>query len=145
MDKGTEEQLNNPLHGLKLKDLLQELVDHYGWDILADQININSFKSYPSMESSLKFLRKTEWAREKLEIFYLYKYKRLPKPDDQQYLIPPRQRTIYLDQKPRPPAVIEISDKSVEEEEEEKEKRTTTNTTSTKSTESKDPWAKWKE
>ncbi len=104
----TEEQRNNPLHGVKLERLLTELVDHYGWDILASQININCFKSYPSIKSSLKFLRKTDWAREKLEIFYLYKFKRLPKPSDEEYLLPPRSRTIPQDQQPRSPAVITL-------------------------------------
>ena len=75
-----KEQKNNPLHGVKLEVLLTELVEHYGWETLAKAININCFKSNPSIKSSLKFLRKTLWAREKVESFYLYHYKRLPKP-----------------------------------------------------------------
>ena len=90
----TQEQRNNPLHGVKLEALLNELVDNYGWEILADKININCFKNNPSIKSSLKFLRKTEWAREKVERFYLYDYKKLPKPGNDQYDIPPRQRII---------------------------------------------------
>lgn len=101
-----ELQKNNPLHGVKLEVLLTELVEHYGWEILAQAININCFKSNPSIKSSLKFLRRTEWAREKVESFYLYKYKRLPKPDDDQYELPPRDRAIPLNQKPRSPALI---------------------------------------
>ncbi|MGH1372339.1 MAG: VF530 family DNA-binding protein [Cellvibrionaceae bacterium] len=101
-----EEQKNNPLHGVKLEALLTDLVDHYGWEVLASEININCFKSNPSIKSSLKFLRRTEWAREKVEGFYLYKFKRLPKPDDVQYELPPRDRIVPLDQKPRSPAVI---------------------------------------
>ena len=101
-----EVQKNNPLHGLKLEILLTELVDHYGWETLAGALNLNCFKSNPSIPSSLKFLRKTEWAREKVEGFYLYKFKRLPKPDDEQYELPPRDRTIPLSQKPRSPADI---------------------------------------
>ncbi len=64
-------QANNPLHGMKLADILQELVANYGWEYLADHININCFKSEPSIKSSLKFLRRTQWARDKVEAFYL--------------------------------------------------------------------------
>ena len=69
------EQLNNPLHGLKLDTLLDELLAQYGFEILAEYTNINCFKNKPSVISSLKFLRKTEWAREKMERFYLYQFK----------------------------------------------------------------------
>ena len=101
-----EIQHNNPLHGLKLETLLNEIVDYYGWEILADAININCFKQSPSIASSLKFLRKTQWAQEKVEAFYLYQLKGLPKADDEQYELPPRQRSIPLDQKPRKPEEI---------------------------------------
>lgn len=103
-----EEQKNNPLHGIKLEVLLTELVDHYGWEVLADVMNFNCFKSNPGIKSSLKFLRKTPWAREKLEGFYLYKFKRLPKPSDAQYELPPRDRIIPLDEEPRSAAEITI-------------------------------------
>lgn len=105
----TEVQRNNPLHGIKLEALLTELVDHYGWEVLADAMKINCFRSSPSIDSSLKFLRRTAWARERLEGFYLYKYKRLPKPSDEQYDLPPRDRTIPLDQQPRSPAEVEVA------------------------------------
>lgn len=65
------EQPNNPLHGKTLEFILNELVNHYGWEQLADRININCFKSNPSIKSSLTFLRKTPWAREKVERLYL--------------------------------------------------------------------------
>lgn len=97
------EQLNNPLHGLKLDTLLDELISYYGFEILAEYTNINCFKNRATIASSLKFLRKTEWAREKIERFYLYNYKNLPKADDTQYEIPPRQRIIPAHQKPREP------------------------------------------
>jgi len=90
----TQEQKNNPLHGVKLEALLKELVDHYGWQSLGQKINLNCFKNNPSIKSSLKFLRRTEWAREKVERFYLYDFKRLPKARDDQYEIPPRKRII---------------------------------------------------
>lgn len=64
-------QSNNPLHGITLERVVTELVDHYGWDALARQVNINCFKSDPSVKSSLKFLRKTPWAREQVEQLYL--------------------------------------------------------------------------
>ncbi len=59
------------LHGITLESLLTRLVDHYGWDGLAQRIDINCFTSDPSIKSSLKFLRKTPWAREKVEKLYL--------------------------------------------------------------------------
>jgi uncharacterized protein (DUF2132 family) len=67
-----QQQPNNPLHGIKLADILDELVAHYGWEKLGEIININCFKSNPTKNSSLKFLRKTPWAREKVESLYLY-------------------------------------------------------------------------
>ena len=62
---------NDPLHGKTLETILTFLVDHYGWDELASFVNINSFKSNPSIKSSLTFLRKTPWARKKVEELYL--------------------------------------------------------------------------
>jgi len=67
----TDEQPNNPLHGVTLEQVVTKLQQHYGWDGLAQRININCFKSNQSIKSSLKFLRKTEWAREKVESLYL--------------------------------------------------------------------------
>lgn len=66
-----KEQVNNPLHGIKLVDILEYLVAEYWWDELGNLINIQCFKSNPSIKSSLKFLRKTPWAREKVERLYL--------------------------------------------------------------------------
>jgi len=102
----SSEHFNNPLHGVKLETLLNELVSHYGFEILAEYTNINCFKNRPTLASSLKFLKKTEWAREKMERFYLYNYKNLPKADDIQYEIPPRQRVIPAHQKPREPKAL---------------------------------------
>lgn len=64
-------QINNPLHGVTLEVMLTELVEHCGWDELGDRINIRCFNYDPSIKSSLKFLRKTEWARKKVERMYL--------------------------------------------------------------------------
>jgi len=66
-----EEQPNNPLHGIKLAEILDKLVDEYGWEELGDRININCFKSNPTIKSSLKFLRQTQWARDKVEDLYI--------------------------------------------------------------------------
>ena len=65
------EQPNNPLHGVTLEQVVVKLVEHYGWEDLSQQININCFKSDPSIKSSLKFLRKTQWARVKVEALYV--------------------------------------------------------------------------
>ncbi|MCB0464934.1 MAG: DUF2132 domain-containing protein [Aequorivita sp.] len=65
------QQPNNPLHGIKLTDMLEYLVEYYGWEVLGEKIKINSFNSNPSIKSSLTFLRKTPWAREKVEQLYL--------------------------------------------------------------------------
>jgi uncharacterized protein (DUF2132 family) len=66
-----KEQPNNPLHGVKLITILELLVEQVGWEKLAMKININCFKKNPSIKSSLKFLRKTQWARDKVEQLYL--------------------------------------------------------------------------
>ena len=60
------ENPNNPLHGIKLEMIIEKLVEHYGWDELGHRINIRCFNSDSSVKSSLKFLRKTAWAREKV-------------------------------------------------------------------------------
>lgn len=65
------QQANNPLHGVKLADIVEALVEYYGWESLAQQITINCFSQDPSIKSSLKFLRKTPWARTKVEALYL--------------------------------------------------------------------------
>ena len=65
------EQPNNPLHGITLEKLLIQLVDHYGWDELGRQIDIRCFNWEPSIKSSLKFLRKNQWARDQVEALFL--------------------------------------------------------------------------
>lgn len=66
-----EPQPNNPLHGIRLDDMLQHLVEFYGWKELGERITIRCFTHDPSVNSSLKFLRKTPWARERVEGLYL--------------------------------------------------------------------------
>lgn len=65
------DQTNNPLHGVKLAEIVQYLVAEYGWEELGERIKINCFRSNPTIKSSLTFLRKTPWAREKVESLYL--------------------------------------------------------------------------
>jgi len=67
----SDEQPNNPLHGLKLEMIVTRLVEHYGWDELAERVNVNCFKYDSTIRSSLKFLRKTQWARDKVENLYI--------------------------------------------------------------------------
>lgn len=99
---------NNPLHGVSLKELLTELVDHYGFNILFAYLNIQCFNTNPSIQSSLKFLKKTDWAREKVEAFYLYKFKNLPRASDEQFELPPRDRVVPEDQRPGEPAALSL-------------------------------------
>jgi uncharacterized protein (DUF2132 family) len=66
------EQPNNPLHGVTLEMILQQLVSHYGWAELGRQIEIRCFNIDPSIPSSLKFLRRTPWARERVESLYVH-------------------------------------------------------------------------
>ncbi|PCI44592.1 MAG: transporter [Moraxellaceae bacterium] len=67
----TQQQPNNPLHGVTLEQVVVKLEAHFGWPVLADTIAINCFKNDPSVKSSLKFLRKTPWARTKVEDLYV--------------------------------------------------------------------------
>jgi uncharacterized protein (DUF2132 family) len=66
------DQPRNPLHGLTLEAIVTALAEHYGWDGLGQRIPVRCFTSDPSVASSLKFLRKTPWAREKVEGLYLF-------------------------------------------------------------------------
>ena len=69
-------QKNNPLHGFTLESILTSLVEKYGWDELAERTRIKSFIKDPSIKSSLKFLRKTPWAREKVERLFVFSQKK---------------------------------------------------------------------
>lgn len=101
---------NNPLHGLSLKQLTTELVEHYGFAILFAYLNINCFKTNPSIDSSVKFLKKTDWAREKVEAFYLYQFKSLPRASEAQFALPPRDRIVPATDKPGAPAELSLED-----------------------------------
>ena len=67
----SQNQPNNPLHGKKLEQIVTELVEYYGWQALGERIRINCFTKDPSVKSSLKFLRRTQWARDEVEQLYL--------------------------------------------------------------------------
>jgi len=67
----THKQVNNPLHAITLEQVLIKLVEQLGWQEMGNQIDIKCFNSEPSIKSSLKFLRKTAWAREKVESLYI--------------------------------------------------------------------------
>jgi len=69
--QATQEQLDNPFHGVKLAQVLERLVAHYGWEYLGERTNLRCFINNPSMKSSLGFLRRTTWAREHVEDIYL--------------------------------------------------------------------------
>ena len=102
----TDKKTYNPLYGLKLEELLTEISDHYGWELLSEAMQINRFQFHTGMKSTAKFLRVNTWAREKVENFYLYQYKNLPYPNDKQLSIPPRDRQIPCDQTAGEPAEI---------------------------------------
>jgi len=73
----SEEQPKNPLHGITLKAILEDLVSRYSWQELHEKIAINCFVNNPSIKSSLKFLRRTEWARSKVEDLYVKDHARM--------------------------------------------------------------------
>lgn len=99
---------NNPLNGVGLKMMLTELKDYYGFDILFAYLNINCFRTNPSIASSVKFLKKTDWAREKVEEFYLYSFKSLPKASFEESKLSPRARVIPDDQTVGEPAKLSL-------------------------------------
>ena len=148
---------NNPLHGLSLKNLLIEIVDHYGFELLFAYLNINCFNNNPSIDSAVKFLKKTDWAREKVEAFYLYQFKSLPRASAEQFELPPRDRIVPPTQTPGSPAELSLEDadrlrekriKKAALHDQEKSQRAaprkrTANHSNTSASDS-DPWAKWK-
>ncbi|MEZ0123349.1 MAG: VF530 family DNA-binding protein [Candidatus Reddybacter sp.] len=140
---------NNPLHGVGLKNLLIEMVDEYGFEVLFAYLNINCFNTNPSIDSSVKFLKKTDWAREKVEGFYLYELKSLPRASSEQFLLPPRDRVIPEGQVPGNPKKLDLEDaerlrekrakKSAERQQSEGHR-----SEGRRSGKSVDPWGNWK-
>ncbi|MDA9555218.1 VF530 family protein [Pelobium sp.] len=74
MPQEKENQANNPLHGVTLENILTDLVAYVGWEAMAAKVPIKCFSKDPSIKSSLNFLRKTPWARRKVEILYEYRF-----------------------------------------------------------------------
>ena len=101
---------NNPLHGVGLKEVLIELESQYGYEMLFAYLNVNCFKNNPSIESSVKFLKKTDWARDKVEAFYMYEFKSLPRVSSEQFSIPPRDRIVPEGQMPGEPKELSLED-----------------------------------
>jgi uncharacterized protein (DUF2132 family) len=154
----------NPLHGLSLKNLLIELVDHYGFEILFAYLNINCFKTNPSIDSSVKFLKKTDWAREKVESFYLYQLKSLPRASNEQFELSPRDRVIPEGQVPGEPAELDLEDAVRLQEKrarkaashdrnggsrpqprsEQSNRKPSSGHSSSSNSDDDDPWAKWR-
>jgi uncharacterized protein (DUF2132 family) len=149
---------NNPLHGVSLKQLVTEIAEHYGFKILFAYLNINCFANNPSVESAVKFLKKTDWAREKVEAFYLYQFKSLPRASAEQFELPPRDRIVPPDQKPGRPAELSLEDAERLREKRAKKaalhdraaaprtgtSRPAPNRTTAPGADDSDPWAKWK-
>lgn len=149
---------NNPLHGVSLKNLLVEIVDHYGFELLFAYLNINCFNNNPSIDSAVKFLKKTNWAREKVESFYLYQFKSLPRASDEQFELPPRDRIVPPSQIPGAPAELSLEDADRLREkrttkaamfDQEKSQRAGAGKRPSKhsphpASSDSDPWAKWK-
>ncbi len=104
----TAEQKNNPLHGLKTDCMVKELVEHYGWEILFTAMRFRCFKKNPSIKGAIKFLRSTDWAKEKLENFYLLRFKRMPRPSDEEFNMPARARSFSAHIVPRKPMKLTI-------------------------------------
>ncbi|MCK5819621.1 MAG: VF530 family DNA-binding protein [Psychromonas sp.] len=108
----TDEQKNNPLHGLKTESMVKELVAHYGWKILFTALRFHCFKKNPSINGTVKFLRNTDWAKEKIENFYLLSFKRMPRPNDVEFNMPARARGFSKHIVPRKP--MELTIQSIE-------------------------------
>jgi len=79
MEKEPQPQANNPMHGITLEMMLNDLVTHVGWQKMAEKIPINCFMNDPSISSSLKFLRKTPWARQKVAVMYSFNLNKINK------------------------------------------------------------------
>jgi uncharacterized protein (DUF2132 family) len=117
------EQRNNPLHGLKAETMMAELVKFYGWDILYAAIGLKCFQTNPTIPSCLTFLKKTEWARLKVENFYLYRFKRMPKASAEQFELKPRERGFangIVPKEPMPLTVEQIAEMKAQSEKDHK-------------------------
>ena len=103
-----EELKNSPLHGLSAETMLTELVEFYGWAVLDAAIDLKCFRIKPTIPSCLTFLQKAEWARNRVEDFYLYCFKGMPKPSDEEAELKPRERGFPNDTVPRKPRKLTV-------------------------------------
>jgi len=119
-----EELQNSPLHGLSAETMLTELVEFYGWDVLDAAMDLKCFWIKPTIPSCLVFLKKAEWARNRVEDFYLYCFKRMPKAGDEELELKPRERGFPNGVLPKDP--IPLTVEKVEKEKEEQEQSEST-------------------
>lgn len=105
-----EELQNSPLHGLSAEIMLTELVEFYGWAVLDAAIDLKCFRIQPTIPSSLTFLKKAEWARNKVEDFYLYCFKRMPPPSEEELELKPRERGFPNGVLPKKPKLLSVKD-----------------------------------
>ena len=103
-----EELQNSPLHGLSAEVMLTELVEFYGWAVLDAAVDLKCCRIRPTIISSLTFLKKAEWARNRVEDFYLYSFKGMPKPSDAELELKPRERGFPNGVVPRKPLALTV-------------------------------------
>jgi len=103
-----EELQNSPLHGLSAEKMLTELVEFYGWAVLDAGIDLKCFRIKPAIPSCLTFLKKAEWARNRVEDFYLYCFKGMPKPSDADLELKPRERGFPNGVIPKKPLALTV-------------------------------------
>lgn len=103
-----EELQNSPLHGLSDETVLSELVEFYGWAVLDAAVDLKCFRIKPTVPSCLVFLKKAEWARNKVEDFYLYCFKGMPKPTEAELEIKPRERGFPKGVLPKKPKLLSV-------------------------------------
>ena len=103
-----EELQNSPLHGLSAETMLTELVEFYGWDVLAAAIDLKCFRIKPTIPSCLTFLKKAEWARNRVEDFYLYCFKGMPKASEDDEELKPRERGFPNGTVPKKPMALTV-------------------------------------
>lgn len=103
-----EELKNSPLHGLSAETMLTELVEFYGWAVLDAAVDLKCFRIKPTIPSCLTFLQKAEWARNRVEDFYLYCFKGMPKPSDEEAELKPRERGFPNGTVPKKPRKLTV-------------------------------------
>ena len=114
MSKG--ELKNSPLHGLSLEAMLNELVEFYGWKVLDAGIDLKCLRIHPTIESAMAFLKKTEWARNRVEDFYLYSYKQMPVGSREEMELKPRERGFSEGVQTKKPKLLTVKQAETERE-----------------------------